>query len=317
MKSRSSSSSHSSGIRLNKFLASCGLGARRKVEEYVTEGRVTVNGAIVDSLGVKVQEKDEVRVDGRRVKPAPEVTLVLYKPKGFLCSRSGLVKQRLVYELLPEEFQNLNYVGRLDLETRGLLLFTNSGALHQKLTHPSHAVEKEYEVRLDRDFETRLVARLIKGIHLAEGLARAVVARIHPKSPSCLTMVLAQGYNRQVRRMFAALGYKVKELERVRIGGLQGLGLAPGQFKILGHAEISRVTQPSERGTASLALAETARPERPRPPRREGGAGVERTYVSGKLVRGRKPEGRSSSSSRPQRSGPGQGSSRRPPRKQP
>lgn len=312
MKSRPSSPSGAAGLRLNKYLASCGLGARRKCEDFITEGRVTVNGEIAQSLGVRVRPGDDIRVDGRSVRPAEEVTLVIYKPKGYLCSRSGLTKQRLVYELLPEEFKTLNYVGRLDLETKGLLLFTNSGALHQTLTHPSHSVEKEYEVRLDRDFDPKLIHRLIKGVHLAEGLARAVVVRQHPKAPACLTMVLAQGYNRQVRRMFAALGYKVRELERVRIGNLQGLGLAQGQYKVLGKSDLAKVTQVSDRATAPTREEGPAqRRARPAPGRSASGGGSARGPARREESGYRKTGADSRNSGTDSRGG----SSRRPPRK--
>lgn len=230
----------SEGLRLNRFLASCGLGSRRKCEAFIAEGKVEINGAVITELATRVFPGDHVRFEGRRLTPEKEITLLMNKPKGYLCTRGDPEGRKTIYELLPHKFQSLNYVGRLDHASEGLIVLTNSGDLNVRLTHPRHQVEKEYLVVLDRTFEPGHIPKLMAGIHLAEGLAKAKSVR--PVSRRRLSVVLTQGYNRQVRRMFAKLGYKVKDLERVRIGNLTAPDLSTGDFCVLNHREIQRAT---------------------------------------------------------------------------
>ncbi|MCB1234796.1 MAG: rRNA pseudouridine synthase [Verrucomicrobiae bacterium] len=229
------------GVRLNRFLASCGYGSRRKCEAFITEGRVEVNGEVAVDLATRVSPADHVRVDGKIVRPEQELTLLLNKPRGYLTTRDDPEERKTIYDLLPRKFRNLSYVGRLDQESQGLLLLTNSGSLNEALTHPRHRIEKEYLVALDRAFDPELIPRLTEGIHLAEGLARAESVR--PLSRRRLSVVLTQGYNRQIRRMFAKLDYKVKELERVRIGRLRAPDLSTGDFRVLNRRDLAELSR--------------------------------------------------------------------------
>ncbi len=232
---------HTEGIRLNKFLASCGVGSRRKCDELIAEGRVDINGKLCLELGTKVLPTDHVKFDGRHMRQQTEMTIIMNKPKGYLCTRDDPERRKTVYELLPKRFQHLNYVGRLDLQSEGLLIFTNSGELNAKLTHPRYHVHKEYEVYLDRVFDISLRDKLIEGIHIQEGLAKAVDVNFFAKKRCHI--VLAQGYNRQIRRMFSKLGYKVRELERFRIGSFVDLDLTVGNFRPMNSKEIALATQ--------------------------------------------------------------------------
>ena len=173
----SGAASDPEGVRLNRFLASCGYGSRRKCEAFITEGRVEVNGEVAVDLATRVSPADHVRVDGKIVRPEQELTLLLNKPRGYLTTRDDPEERKTIYDLLPRKFRNLSYVGRLDQESQGLLLLTNSGSLNEALTHPRHRIEKEYLVALDRAFDPELIPRLTEGIHLAEGLARAESVR--------------------------------------------------------------------------------------------------------------------------------------------
>lgn len=251
----SRSSSPEPGVRLNRYLASCGLGSRRKCEELIRDGRIEINGRVVLDLATKVLPGDFVRFDGRVVRQAEEITLLLHKPKGFLCTKDDPQGRKTIYDLVPPKFQTLNYVGRLDLESRGLILLTNSGTLNATLTHPRHAVEKEYHVTLDRPFDPALTPRLLEGIRLSDGLARAESVAFHTRTR--LTMVLTQGFNRQIRRMFAKLDYKVRDLERVRIGQLVDPEMAAGEYRILNPKELELATR-------------NPAPAKPRPPKRPG-----------------------------------------------
>lgn len=229
------------GVRLNRFLASCGVASRRGAEELIQQGRVEVNGRIVIDLATRVLPKDHVRLDGKLLKTQSDLTVVLNKPKGYLCTKSDPEGRKLIYELLPAKFGKLNYVGRLDYQSTGLILLTSSGELTEQLTHPRYHVEKEYEVTVERPFHSELIPKLLEGIHISEGLAKAESVKFETKRR--LRVVLTQGYNRQIRRMFSKLGYKVKALERIRIGTLTLPGLSTGEYKILNHKEIEAASR--------------------------------------------------------------------------
>lgn len=226
------------GDRLNKFLASCGLGSRRKCEVLITEGRVEVNGEPCVTLATRITESDSVKVDGRMLRQARATTLLLNKPRGYLCTRNDPQGRPTIYDLLPKAFHHLHSIGRLDLESSGLLLITTSGELTEKLTHPSHQMDKEYLVMLDRAFVRSHRDRLLEGIHLTEGTAKAHSVRI--LSGKRLSIVLRQGYNRQIRRMFAALEYRVKHLERIRIGQLTAADLSTGEWRLIGKRDVAK-----------------------------------------------------------------------------
>ena len=223
-------------MRLNRYLALCGLGSRRACEEIILGGSVRVNGRPVRELATMVEPGDTVVARGRVVRPASSRYLVLHKPSGCLSSRQSQGGKPTVYDLLPPEASTLPHVGRLDAESEGLLLLSNDGALAQALTHPSRHVEKEYEVILDRAFDAQLVPKLLKGIYLEEGRAKA--SQVHIEGANKLRVVLTQGINRQIRRMFAALGYKVKRLTRTRLGPLKLGRLPRGSWRELTAREL-------------------------------------------------------------------------------
>lgn len=234
MSSRPSTSDD--GIRLNRFLASCGLGSRRKCEELVTKGRIEINGDICTNLATRVQPNDSVRFDGTMLQQNRETTLLLNKPKGFLCSRGDPQERETIYNLLPPTFHHLPHIGRLDLDSHGLILLSNAGYLSEHLSHPKHKIEKEYHVTLNQTFDHNHIERMTRGIKLEDGLATAV--SVKPLSKRRVSVILTQGYKRQIRNMFDAIGYRVKNLERIRIGNLMAHDLLPGKWKLLGKKEI-------------------------------------------------------------------------------
>jgi 23S rRNA pseudouridine2605 synthase len=223
-------------MRLNRYLALCGLGSRRACEEVILGGGVRINGRPVRELATVVNPDDTVVARGRVVRPAQSRYLVLHKPSGCLSSRQSQGGKSTVYDLIPRDAANLPHVGRLDAESEGLLLLSNDGALAQAITHPSRHVEKEYEVILDRTFDPQFVPKLLKGIYLEEGRAKA--AHVHIEGGNKLRVVLTQGINRQIRRMFAALGYKVKRLTRTRLGPLKLGRLPRGAWRELTAREV-------------------------------------------------------------------------------
>lgn len=195
-----------------------------------------INGRPVRELATVVNPDDTVVARGRVVRPAQSRYVVLHKPSGCLSSRQSQGGKSTVYDLIPRDAANLPHVGRLDAESEGLLLLSNDGALAQAITHPSRHVEKEYEVILDRTFDPQLVPKLLKGIYLEEGRAKA--AHVHIEGGNKLRVVLTQGINRQIRRMFAALGYKVKRLTRTRLGPLKLGRLPRGAWRELTAREV-------------------------------------------------------------------------------
>lgn len=225
------------GVRLNRYLASCGVSSRRGCDELIRGGHVEINGKIITDLSSRVLPGDHVKFDGKIIHEQSPLTLVLNKPRKFICTKNDPQGRETIFTLLPKKFSTLNYVGRLDYESSGLILMTSSGDLIEKLTHPRFHIEKEYAVHLDHPFDPDLTPKLLEGIHLAEGLAKAESVRFETKRR--LNMVLTQGYNRQIRRMFSKLGYKVKSLERIRIGQLTMPALSTGEYHILNHREIT------------------------------------------------------------------------------
>jgi 23S rRNA pseudouridine2605 synthase len=224
-------------IRLQKYLASAGVGSRRHCEELIAAGRVTVNGRVAQ-IGQSVEPGvDRVCMRGKEVRPVQErVVIMVNKPRDVLsaCYR-GKEEGYLITEVVKTDFR-LFPVGRLDRESEGLLLLTNDGDLALRLTHPRYETEKEYEVELDKVASPELVATLRKGIVLEDGPAKpAVVERVGALK---LRMVLTEGRKREVRRMLAALGHTAVRLVRVRIGGLRLGGLKAGEWRRLTDTEV-------------------------------------------------------------------------------
>src|SRR5438132_5501098 len=206
-------------MRLNRFLAAAGVGSRRHCDDLIAASRVTINGKVCTNVTAQPSAHDHVKVDGKLVRVAPPLTIMLRKPAGFVSTRKDPHSRDTVFDLLPQKFSRLFNVGRLDAQTEGLLLLTNDGELAQRLTHPRYKIDKEYEVTLDRAWDPALAPKLLRGIFL-DG-QRAKIARFHSVSPTRLRVVLQQGINRQIRRMFEAVGYRVKHLLRLRIVNLR------------------------------------------------------------------------------------------------
>jgi 23S rRNA pseudouridine2605 synthase len=223
-------------VRLNRFLAAAGLGSRRHCDELIATGRVTINGKVCTNFSAQPDARDHVKVDGKLVHAAPALTIMLNKPAGFVSTRKDSHARDTVFDLLPEKFSRLFTIGRLDAQTQGLLLLTNDGELAQQLTHPRFKIDKEYQVTLDRSWDPALASKLERGI-LLDG-RRAKIALLRSLSPTRLRVILRQGINRQIRRMFEAVGYRVKDLLRVRVGNLRLGELPCGHWRALTRHEL-------------------------------------------------------------------------------
>ena len=223
-------------MRLNRFLAAAGIASRRKCDELIATGQVTVNGRVCTDFSAQPTERDHVKVNGKLVHVARSLTIALHKPAGFVSTRNDPHARDTIFDLLPPKFPRLFNIGRLDTQSEGLLLLTNDGDLAQQLTHPRHEIEKEYEVTLDRPWDSELTTKLLRGIML-DG-KRARISRLHSIGPTRLRVVLRQGLNQQIRRMFYAVGYEVKRLVRVRVGSLRLNDLPRGEWRILSTSEL-------------------------------------------------------------------------------
>ncbi len=245
-------------VRLNKFLAACGYESRRAADRLIAEGRVEVNGKAVDTPGLRVLPTDFVKVDGRHATPKEEVVLLLNKPRGYVCSRDAQGAIGTVYDLLPPKYRYANYVGRLDADSEGLIIFTNNGTLGQSIGHPSGGIEKEYWVTLDQAFDNSVLIQLLKGVRIPEGQAKAkYISRLSARR-ACV--VLEQGLKRQVRQMFSCLGLRVKKLVRVRIGSLWGGDLEPGQATLMTAEQIAQATTNPRRRKGLIGAKQAFKP---------------------------------------------------------
>jgi len=226
-------------MRLNRFLAAAGVGSRRYCDSLITAGRVTINGKVCTNFSAQPATRDHVKVDGKLVHVDPLVTIVLHKPAGFVSTRKDVHARDTIFDLLPRKFSRLFSIGRLDAQTEGLILLTNDGKLAQRFTHPRYKIDKEYEATLDRAWDPALAPKLSKGIFL-DG-KRARIERLHSITPTRLRVVLRQGINRQIRRMFHEIGYGLKRLVRVRTGNLRLGDLPRGHWRTLTEREFENL----------------------------------------------------------------------------
>jgi 23S rRNA pseudouridine2605 synthase len=228
-------------MRLNRFLAAAGIGSRRQCDELIAAGRVTINGEVCKNFSAQPSADDHVKVDGKLTHLNPSLTIMLHKPIGFVSTRKDPHARDTIFDLLPSKFSRLFNIGRLDAQTEGLILLTNDGDFAQHLTHPRYKIDKEYEVFLDRQWDATLTPKLLKGIVLDSKRAR--IERVHAITPVHLRVVLRQGINRQIRRMFDVLGYRVKRLVRTRIGNLRLGDLPRGHYRSLTNRDIEMLKQ--------------------------------------------------------------------------
>ena len=229
-------------MRINKFLAEKGIASRRHADEIVSAGRVTING-VTATLGASVEEGDEVTVDGRllAVTEKKEEYYIMNKPKSVVCTVSDDRGRKTVIDLLPEGVGRVFPVGRLDYATEGLLILTNDGDLAFRLTHPTTEIPKTYMARIEGTLTEKDLNPIRSGIELDGVLTKKCKAHIVEtnKAYTKVHVTITEGRNRQVRRMFEAIGKNVKFLKRISIGQLKLTGLDRGQIRPLTESEIA------------------------------------------------------------------------------
>lgn len=232
-------------IRLNKFLSQAGVTSRREADRLIAEGRVTVNGEVILTLGCRIDEgKDKVEVDGKRVKKdETPVYVMLNKPPGYLVSLKDPLGRPTIKDLLSSVKSRVFPVGRLDYQSEGLLLLTNDGELAFRLTHPRFRIKKVYLVKIRGIPDASKLSRLERGIFL-DG-KKTAPAKVKPlkvtSKESLLRVEIHEGWKREVRRMFEAIGHRVLGLQRIRFGGLSLGKLKSGRWRFLTSQEIGKL----------------------------------------------------------------------------
>ncbi len=236
-------------VRLNKFLAHAGVCSRREADRWIAEGRVRVNGRVVEELGLKVDPvRDRVDAGGRAVRRAEErpVYILLYKPAGRVVTVKDPFGRPTVMDLLPKLPVRVYPVGRLDADSEGALLLTNDGETAFRLTHPKHGVGKVYEVRVEGEPSEGDLEKLRAGVFLEGRKTAPAEVRVLRRTShrTLLRLRIHEGRKREIRKMFEALGYPVTALLRVEFAGLTLEGLRPGQWRYLKKAEVERLNRP-------------------------------------------------------------------------
>jgi len=250
--------------RLQKILSAAGIASRRAAEDYIVQGRVSVNGQTVTALGSKADpDTDDIRVDGRRIKTAQRrLYILMYKPRGYITSRSDPQRRPTVIDLLTKGgVRDYVYpVGRLDYESEGLLLLTSDGDLAARLTHASHGIAREYQARVRGVPDRHAMERLAQGV-VIDGRKTAPaeielqkVTEGSDGAQAILSIVIREGRNRQVRKMCEAIGHPVVRLRRVRIGPIADEHIRPGEFRELDVREVAALQR-------AAALPAAAKPE--------------------------------------------------------
>ena len=237
-------------MRINKYISACGAASRRGADALIAEGRVQVNGETITDLGHQVDENaDQVTVDGQPLKlPRKNTTILFHKPPGCVCTKEDPQGRRTVYDYLPPGYQHLNYVGRLDLQSRGLLLLTDDGELLYRLTHPSYEIPRTYNVWTTKPLSESAAQKLVDGVDIRdpedpdakEDIAFATDVYLEN---GFAELTLIEGKNREIRRMMRALGYEIRDLKRISYCKIKLGDLPAGEYRELTPDEMNKLKQ--------------------------------------------------------------------------
>ena len=227
-------------IRLNKYIAECGVCSRRKADELIESGKVKVNKVLVTNLGMQIDElNDSIEVNNRIIhKEEKKVYIMLNKPEGYITTNSEQFGRKATSDLIKEDIRVFP-IGRLDRDTEGLLLFTNDGKFANYMMHPSHMIKKTYIVTTDSNITSEKINKLKNGIDIGGYMTKE--AEVRKYSSNKLEIIISEGKNRQVRKMCKAVGINVKKLERVKIGEIELGNLKLGEYRYLKPNEIKKL----------------------------------------------------------------------------
>lgn len=228
-------------MRINKFLADAGIASRRKSEKLILDGQISINGKIMTDLAYQVKNTDIVKYKNKTVKPVnKKYYLMLNKPIDYACTNSKKHDDKIIFDLIDIDTK-LFSIGRLDKESRGLILITNDGDIYNKIIHPRNEIFKRYIVEIDRDFRKEDKYKLESGIDIGGYITTKSKVKI--LSNKKIQIEISEGKNRQVRRMFAALGYNVIDLNRISIGKINMSKLEIGKYRHLTNNELNYIKQ--------------------------------------------------------------------------
>ena len=261
--------------RLQKILAAAGVGSRRKCEQIIADGRVTVDGQVVREMGLKVDSQlADIRCDGRRIHAERKVYLLINKPKGTVCTSDDEMDRPKIIDLVADRVRERVFaVGRLDEDSEGLIILTNDGEFANLLTHPRYEIRKTYMVVISGEVLQDTLTKISKGVWLAEGRTAPCELKVMRRVgiDTLLHMTMGEGRNREIRRVFARFDHKVKKLMRIDIGGIRDESLKPGHFRPLRHEEITILRERALRATG-------ARGPRPHVPIRDVKREIKKRY---------------------------------------
>jgi len=258
-KSQNSEDTDKFEIRLQKFIADCGITSRRKAEQLITQGRVTINGEVVMELGTKVDPKNDiVLVDGHLADLAAvdQVYLMLHKPRGFVTTLNDPEGRETVMDLVKDVTERIYPVGRLDYLSEGLLIMTNDGEVANMIMHPKFNVTKVYEVKVFGSVTETILNKLRAGVYLEEGFVKPTSVRVIKQLPTktWLEFRLNEGRNREIRRLCEAVGLTVDKLKRLAVGNLTIEGVAPGKYRVMSKSQMLNAIGLNEDGTLKKVL---------------------------------------------------------------
>ena len=225
-------------MRLNKYLAQCGLGSRRKCDEIISKGKIKINGQIVKDFSFSVTNEDYVQYNNKLIDAETLVTYMLFKPKGYICTKNDKYNRKVIYDLLPSG--NLFSVGRLDYDTTGLILLTNDGDLCYKLSHPKFKIKKKYIVSTDQKLTNSQVKQISKGLRIDNKIKYTAIINFlsSEKNKFFWDVILTEGKNREIKKIFNFFGIKVLSLHRYKFGNLMLGALKEGKYRKIKKSEL-------------------------------------------------------------------------------
>ncbi len=227
-------------MRINQYISQCGIASRRKAEALVLEGKVFVNGVVVKELATQIKETDIVEIDGQKINPAKRhTTIAFHKPPGVICTATDPQGRKTIYDCLPSGFSGLKYIGRLDLQSRGLILLSDDGELVYRLTHPKYQIERSYLVWTSRELSRHAMESLLNGIDIGEGEIGKVKDIF--LDDGFVELVLTEGKNREIRKMLHAMHYHIEDLKRVSFANITLGDLAVGNYREIAGEELKEL----------------------------------------------------------------------------